>query len=232
MPEKESRPPANPDSRDRTPRADGARTRARIIESAGQLFGSGGFAETTSKAIARHAGVDLASINYHFGSRDGLYKAVLAEAHRRLINLQELERITSGGSSAPEKLRQLIELIVSRAMGPTGWNAHVLARELLSPTSHLDVLFEEEMPPKFRVLAGILSEISQIPADDPALIRCAISVGAPCAMLFVARRTESPLARQVERLPQSALVQHLLTFALGGLEAVGRDYRTRTPGIS
>src|SRR3546814_6996501 len=60
----------------------------------------------------------------------------------------------------------LIELIVCRAMHPTGWNAHVLARELLSPSSHLDVLFEEEMPPKFRIVAGILGEISGIPVDD------------------------------------------------------------------
>ena len=225
MREQESSPPANPGLPGRNRRADGARTRARIIESVGQLFGAGGFAETTSKAIARHAGVDLASINYHFGSRDGLYKSVLAEAHRRLINLDELHQIASSALAAPDKLRQMIELIVSRAMGPTGWNAHVLARELLSPTSHLDILFEEEMPPKFRIFAGILSEISGIPARDPALIRCAISVGAPCAMLFVAKRTESPLARQIERLPQAAMVEHLLNFALGGLEAVGRGIR-------
>lgn len=225
MPDQENAPLAHSEIPARNARADGARTRARIIESAGQLFGSAGFAETTSKAIASHAGVDLASINYHFGNRDGLYKAVLAEAHRRLINLEELQRIASSDTAAPQRLRELIELIVSRAMGPTGWNAHVLARELLSPSSHLDVLFEEEMPPKFRNVAGILGEISGIPVDDPALIRCAISVGAPCAVLFVARRTESPLARQIERLPQAALVQHLLTFALGGLEAVGREYR-------
>ena len=63
-------------------RADGELTRARILETAGQLFAAHGFAGTPSKTIAAQAEVDLASINYHFGSRHGLYQATLAEAHR------------------------------------------------------------------------------------------------------------------------------------------------------
>lgn len=207
----------------RNPRTDGDATRARIIEAAGQLFGTHGFAETTSKAIAAQAEVDLASINYHFGNRDGLYKAVLVEAHRRLINVVELEAITSAPETPQARLHKAIELIVSRATGERGWNANVLARELLSPTSHLDVLFTEEMPPKFRLVAGLLSEITGIPMGDPSLIRCVISVGAPCAALFVARRIPLPMASQMVKLPQDVLVHHLYTFAIGGLEAIARE---------
>ncbi len=62
----------------KTPRAlrtDGEATYNRILETAGKLFATSGFAETSSKAIAAKAEVDLASINYHFGSRSGLYQA-------------------------------------------------------------------------------------------------------------------------------------------------------------
>ncbi|KHK91539.1 TetR/AcrR family transcriptional regulator [Novosphingobium malaysiense] len=204
-------------------RTDGDATRARIVEAAGQLFGQQGFAETTSKAIAARAGVDLASINYHFGTRDGLYAAVLAEAHRRLVSLAELETIVRADAPAETRLRQIIELIVSRAVGKRGWNAHVLARELLSPSSHLDVLFTEEMPPKFRMVAGLLSEITGIPVGDPSLVRCLISVGAPCAVLFVVGRIPTPLTNQLMQLPEKLLVDHLHTFAMGGLEAIARE---------
>jgi AcrR family transcriptional regulator len=227
MNDQNEKPMTAPGTPARSLRADGAKTRARIIESAGQLFGSQGFAETTSKAVARRAKVDLASINYHFGNRDGLYKAVLAEAHRRLIHLDELREIAATPLSAPEKLRQIFKILVARSLGPTGWNAHVLAREILSPSSHLDVLFETELPPKFRVLAGIFSEISGIPQDEPALIRCAISAGAPCAVLFVVSRTQNPVACQIAGLPESELVDHLQTFAIGGLKAIGQEYRNR-----
>ncbi len=211
-----------PTRQTRGSRTDGDVTRARIVEAAGQLFGEQGYAETTSKAIASKAGVDLASINYHFGTRDGLYKAVLAEAHRRLVSVAELERIAHAPEPAEARLRQLIELIISRAMSKRGWNAHVLARELLSPSSHLDVLFAEEMSPKFRFVAGLLSEITGIPLGDPSLIRCAISVGAPCAVLFVVGRIPTPLTTQLMELPQDLLVDHLHTFAIAGLEAIAR----------
>lgn len=208
----------------RTPRPDGDATRARIIDAAGQLFGDKGFAETTSKAIAAMAEVDLASINYHFGSRDGLYDAVLAEAHRRLISVTELHEIVNAPQPPQARLRRLLELIVSRAMGERGWNAHVLARELLSPTSHLDVLFAEEMPPKFQLVARLLSEMTGVPAGDPCLLRCAISVGAPSAVLFVVGRISTPQAGPMIQCPQDVVVDHLYTFAVGGLEAIARQH--------
>ena len=35
-----------------------------------------GFAAVTSKEICESAGVNNAAVNYHFGSRDGLHRAV------------------------------------------------------------------------------------------------------------------------------------------------------------
>lgn len=204
----------------RSPRPDGDVTRARIIEAAGQLFGSLGFAETTSKAIAARADVDLASINYHFTNRDGLYEAVLAEAHRRFVSVDELETIVSAPHTAAERLRVLIRHIVTRSMGERGWNAHVLARELLAPTSHLRVLFEEEMPLKFRRVASLFAEITGLATSDPALLRCAVSTAAPCAVLFLMGRIPNPLTTPLLNWPEETLIDHLHTFAMGGLEAI------------
>jgi AcrR family transcriptional regulator len=74
----------------RTRRSDGDVTKSKILEAAGNLIAQNGFAQTTNKAIAQIAEVDLAAINYHFEGRDGLYKAVLAEAHTHYINEQQL----------------------------------------------------------------------------------------------------------------------------------------------
>ena len=52
--------------------------------------------------------MDLASINYHFGSRSGLYQAVLAEAHRRLMDVADLQRLAQSRLAATDKLRAVI----------------------------------------------------------------------------------------------------------------------------
>ena len=206
-------------------RSDGEITRARILEAAGMLFAETGYAETSSKAIASQAEVDVASINHHFGNRNGLYQKVLAEAHRRIINLDDLLEINGNPISAPEKLRTFISIIVKMAQGERGWHTKVLAREMLAPSSNLQVLLTEELQPKLAVLLSILSEITGIPKNDPALLRCLISVAAPCLMLVVAGNGLPGPGQHVLAMPQDILTAHLYHFALAGLEAIGREYK-------
>ena len=211
----------------RGPRSDGAATRARILESAGTLFASQGLASTTSKAIAAKAEVDLASINYHFGNRDGLYRAVLVEAHRRFVRLEELERISASQVMPEEKLGTLLDAIVGRLAGPSHWSTAVLVRELAAPSAHFAVLRDEEAPPKLRVALRILSDVSGIPIGAPELLCCLISVAAPCAMLLVAGNNLPAPGRDILRINRRTLADHLHRFALAGLHAAGQDYRAR-----
>ncbi|MDR1277044.1 MAG: CerR family C-terminal domain-containing protein [Candidatus Accumulibacter sp.] len=209
----------------RAPRADGEATRARILEAAGELFAASGFVETTSKAIAARAGADMASINYHFGSRDGLYQAVLVEAHRRLLDLADLQRFAQSALPAADKLRMLIDKLIQRATeGGTGWDLTVIAAEALAPSSHFQVLFELEVPMKASVVLSILEDITGIPVDDPALLRCLFSVVTPCVALLIGRRGIPGPIQEVQRMPREVIVEHLHRFAMAGLEAIGSEY--------
>lgn len=51
-------------------------TVARILDTAEQLFAERGFAETSLRSITSRAGVNLAAVNYHFGSKKALIQAV------------------------------------------------------------------------------------------------------------------------------------------------------------
>ena len=204
-------------------RSDGEGTRSRILEVAGSLFAEHGFAETSSKSIAALAEVDLASINYHFGSRNGLYQKVLTEAHRRIIKLDDLQLIVESPMEPHDKLRAFISGLVKMAQGERGWHTRVLARELLAPSSNLEILLTDELQPKLALVVQILSEITEIPKDHPALLRCLISVAAPCLMLIVASNGLPGPAQQVLGMSHGILSAHLYHFATAGLEAIGKD---------
>src|ERR1700716_2495570 len=47
-------------------------TRAAILNSAERLYADRGFADVTLRDIVAAAGVNLAAVNYHFGSKDEL----------------------------------------------------------------------------------------------------------------------------------------------------------------
>lgn len=53
-------------------------TVTRILDSAEQLFAEKGFSETSLRKITAHANVNLAAVNYHFGSKKELVQAVFA----------------------------------------------------------------------------------------------------------------------------------------------------------
>jgi AcrR family transcriptional regulator len=55
-----------------------ADTVTRILDSAEQLFAEKGFAETSLRMITTRAKVNLAAVNYHFGSKKDLIQAVFA----------------------------------------------------------------------------------------------------------------------------------------------------------
>lgn len=210
-------------------RADGEATRKRILQTAGELIAVNGFAGTPNKMVAAKAGADMASINYHFGNRNGLYQAVLVEAHRRIIDRADIERMASSKLPARDKLRTLIEFFIASGSGSDRWPVIVLFRELLAPGPHIEVLRDVEVVPKLLLVLPILGEITSLPPDDPALWSCLPCVGAPClALLLVGRHL--PFSEIMLDLSREELVEHLHTFAIGGLEAIGDRYRQKLIG--
>lgn len=57
----------------------GAQTKARILTAAATLFSEQSFDSVTVRAIARTAHVDPALINHYFGSKEGLFAALLEQ---------------------------------------------------------------------------------------------------------------------------------------------------------
>jgi len=68
-------------------------TKPRILDAAEALFMEHGFEATSLRAITTAAGVNLAAVNYHFGSKEELFQAVLT---RRLdpMNQERLDLLT------------------------------------------------------------------------------------------------------------------------------------------
>jgi AcrR family transcriptional regulator len=57
--------------------ADLTDTKSRILDAAEELFMEHGFEATSLRLITTAAGVNLAAVNYHFGSKEELFQAVL-----------------------------------------------------------------------------------------------------------------------------------------------------------
>ncbi|MHC5063096.1 MAG: TetR/AcrR family transcriptional regulator [Planctomycetota bacterium] len=100
----------------------GTDTKQQILEAAEQLFGESGFTSTSLRAITTAAGVNLAAVNYHFGSKEELAKAVIGR-HLAPLNEERLRRLDAAEEAAGGE--PALEDVVASFLGP----ALDLARE-------------------------------------------------------------------------------------------------------
>jgi AcrR family transcriptional regulator len=91
-------------------------TRDDILAVARERFLRDGYDRVTMRSVAREAGVDVALISYHFGSKKGLFGAALA---LNANPAEVLERELAGPlNSLPERLvRSVVEVWEDRASG-------------------------------------------------------------------------------------------------------------------
>lgn len=207
-------------------REDGAQTRQQLLEVAGQVFAEQGHARATSKEICERAGANIAAVNYHFGGKDGLYAAVLEEAHARLVSIDIVTQATQSDAEPGEKMRVLLLRVISQiARRDQDWALRVLSRELMAPTPLMDRMIANQVRPKLKLVAAMIAGVLDVPADHPAVSRCMVNIVGPCGFLLI---TSPDWQKQVfpslAADPQT-LVEHMVTFALGGLKAVAANVK-------
>jgi AcrR family transcriptional regulator len=94
--------------------ASGVATRRRLLEAAEQLFSEQGFDRVSVRDITERAGANVAAVNYHFSSREGLVEQVMERYinpvnEERVARLDALER---RAGSKPVAIEELLDAFV------------------------------------------------------------------------------------------------------------------------
>ncbi|HEX8031858.1 MAG TPA: CerR family C-terminal domain-containing protein [Vicinamibacterales bacterium] len=209
-----TRPPkTNPGSAD---------TRQRLIDAAATLFAEQGFQNVTVREICKASNANVAAVNYHFGDKAGLYRAVVTLAIEVMQETNELSQRAGEGLSPEEQIRSFVRVFVGRITsdGPTAWIHRLMAREMEHPTEALDQVMTQVVLPRLEYLGGVASVIMKLPPTDPRVKRCIASLQMQC--LMAARKIPAPLEKQfgpAMRDLESA-VDHIAAFSLGGMRAI------------
>lgn len=121
-------------------------TRDRILDAAETLFAEHGFAATSLRKITAAAEVNLAAVNYHFGSKEALVEAVFA----RLLSAVNQDRIA-----------RLDDVLAEAKGGEPPLEA--IVRALVVPTARMT------RDPRFGSLRRILMRVHAEPGQQEVL---------------------------------------------------------------
>lgn len=140
----------------------------RILDAAEQLFADKGFAETSLRLITSKAGVNLAAVNYHFGSKKALIQAVFSRFLGPFCqNLErELDKRFSKGAEQTS-LEDLLQLLAAQALAvkPRHSNDLAVFMRLLGlafsqSQGHLRKYLEEVYGKVFRRYMTLIHEVA------------------------------------------------------------------------
>jgi AcrR family transcriptional regulator len=96
------------------PRADAVRNRERVLEAAKAVFNAGG-PDASLEAVARRAGVGIATLYRHFPTREALFEAVYRREVEHLANLAEQLKAEAAPAEALRIwLRSNVEFVATK----------------------------------------------------------------------------------------------------------------------
>ena len=196
------------------------------------MFARSGYRDVTIQEICSDAQANIAAVNYHFGSKEKLYRAVW-EYLTKAVHEPSHDAVRHG--TAPEdRLQQIIAQRVRNAFddGPGGRLRRLLHREMGNPTqAHADIR-NRFLRPLQELLTKAVADFLGRHESDPVVLRCAFSVQSQLVTLARLRMKSHsdaiqrliggrhPTPRQLDEL-----TDHFTRFILAGLRGVASTER-------
>lgn len=150
--------------RNRRPSAD--QTRERIVAAAADLFAQRSFDGATTREIAARAGVTQPLLNYHFQSKDALWRAAVDSLFERLAatmlaNLADLSGLDELGRAQ----RSVREFVTFSARNP---QLHrIITQESKADSARMDWLVEQHVRPLYETTVAMFERLVRDGAVAP-----------------------------------------------------------------
>jgi TetR/AcrR family transcriptional regulator, regulator of cefoperazone and chloramphenicol sensitivity len=161
----------------------GEDTRLRILRTALQVFAAEGYDGASTRTLAQQAGVNLPALQYYFGNKEGLYRAVIdhisdnVESRVGPVTEQIRASMQQGPLPRPQALAllcQMLDAFVALVTDQTSpdWEARALffARAEIESQAALDSLHKRVLRQIVEPCAMLVGRLTDQPPDAEATV--------------------------------------------------------------
>lgn len=212
-------------------------TKDRILNAAEELYAEFGFADTSMRELTRRAEVNLAAVHYHFGSKEGLFRA-LVERRFTPINVERLARLDALEAQGDPSLEQVLEALVApildlRLSDPGAASQLVQIIGRLTSAKSVDVedfgdVFRQTSERFFPALQRVLPEL----AGEATKWRFNCALGVMIGTLLDPHGILSPRDAETDPHYRRRVLDHIVAFLAAGLcAAVPERARSESAGM-
>lgn len=199
-------------------------TQHKLLIAACEVFAENGFKNTTVRDICTRADVNVAAVNYHFGSKEKLYEAVWEYSNRMAVQKRMQEFDFTKDASPEKRLRLFVRSLLDNILNQDRpeWDFRIVAHEMIEPTVVFDKIIDRMIRPSFLFLRDLVKEILGENLPEEKVKRCSLSIVGQCLYY----RFANPVVRQL--LPEQQydekgleeLADHITEFSLAALKQI------------
>lgn len=200
-----------------------------LLDAAEELFSERGFAETSLRNITTRAGVNLAAVNYHFGSKKALIQAVFARFLKPFCEQLEgqLSALKTRKADTVVSFEELLMLISHTALKAgqdsprkLGIFMRLLGLAYSQGQGHLRRFLQKEYAPVFSAFMDSVKTASPNLTDEERFWRIHFMLG---ATIFTLSGADSLSAMAKHDLGKGSniaqVIERLIPFLVAGLDA-------------
>jgi len=210
----------------------------RLVEAAEKLFAERGFDVVSVRDITQAAGGNVAAVNYHFGSRDGLVEVVMTRYispvnEERLMRLEAAERKWAGNAVPVEEVVDAFVRPLITQVGKSELSEKLYARlvgRIFGTQCHgMPAEIEAQLVVSIGRFVKVLSKSLPTLAEEDLLWRLHFVIGAMIYMLTHGDALQR-LSQGLAGTPSmETTLARFLNFAVAGLrDGVGSPQAAQT----
>jgi AcrR family transcriptional regulator len=143
-------------------------TKSRLLKVGTRLFAESGFKGVSVRELCAEAGANIAAVRYHFGGKEGLYRAIFEatldeDESRFRVTMDNINTVIDNANGDRNQLGIALELYIKSFFARFPLNEHkrwfsvLVLRELSFPGQGFDLIYQRRAKPSQHVLARIVA---------------------------------------------------------------------------
>ena len=189
------------------------------------IFAEKGYRDATIAEISERAGANVASVNYHFGDKETLYREAWRQSFHDSLSAHPPDGGIGDGAPVKERLRARVISLLRKTTDPNNKEFMIVHKELANPTGLLAEVMLAELQPLRRKIHDLVRELLGPRPSEMQVRFCAIGIIGQCIMPSFLNKMEKseaePESWRVENIEIYA--EHVIKFSLAGMRAIRDD---------
>jgi AcrR family transcriptional regulator len=191
-----------------------------LVAAASSVFVEKGFREARVSEICKQAGANIAAVNYHFGSKENLYREAWKHSFSESIQQYPPDGGIPKDATAKERLKGQIKALITRISDENNKDFYISQMEMMNPTGLLEEVMEKELLPLKTSTLSLVRDILGPKASEQDVEMSEVCIISMCLhpMLFLRMQRMKHLQMPTTPIDNpDLLADYILKFALAGM---------------